>query len=166
MSTISVARPPPTAAQVDTVRTLASKIHYAFGTRPPVGSPLRPTWDDRFLQDVIPLLNILNIAKFKTLPTLAMGCVWAANLHLRETPRSPTLNIDAIQPVADGHPARDKVLPTGMRRLKYEGDDSGPMGLLPEATLPDRWWAVYSLAGKSKLPHLQDVAHAAITLLR
>lgn len=126
---------------------LASKVHYAHITRPPLDSPLRAAWDVLFLRDVIPLLNLLNIASFKTLPTLAMGCVWAANLRLREVHRPETLNIEAIQPVVDGHPARAKVLPKGMHHLKYEADDFGPMGLLPEHLLPDCWWAAYSQSG-------------------
>nr|VWO96312.1 Zn(2)-C6 fungal-type domain-containing protein [Ganoderma boninense] len=130
---------------------LASKIHYAFPTRPPVGSPLRTSWDDRFLEDVILLIKALNSATFKSLPTIAMGCVWAANCRLRETPRRDTLNIDAIQPVVPGHPALDKVLPKGMKRLTYEPDDFGVTGLLPEEGLPDRWWARFVSADRSPL---------------
>ncbi|PIL25835.1 hypothetical protein GSI_11588 [Ganoderma sinense ZZ0214-1] len=146
MSTASIFRPPPTPTQVDMLRMLSSKIHYAFPTRPPVGSPLRTTWDDRFLRDVVPLLNILNCATFKTLPTLAMGCAWAANLRLREKPRKEMLDIDAIQPVIAGHPALNEVLPKGMKHLTYEGDDFGAMDLLPEEALPDRWWAAFASA--------------------
>ncbi|KAI1783485.1 hypothetical protein LXA43DRAFT_1067602 [Ganoderma leucocontextum] len=144
MSTISVAKPPATSQQSDLARILSSKLHYAFHSRPPLGSSSRAGWAHRFQGDVAALINLLNSARFNSLPSLAVGCVWENNCRVRIVPLLATLNIEAIRPVQAGHPALAETLPRGMKRLKYTATDSGAMGLLPEHGLPDRWWGAFS----------------------
>ena len=133
MSRRKLALTPPTADKTETALGHASKLHYAFAVRPPVGSPSRQRWERRFKRDLAALILQLASAQFDELPALAIGCIWEHNRS--HAPGAAPFDIEAIHPAQDGHPAL-----VGPGKLRYRDGGDGPNGLIPEENLLSVWW--------------------------
>lgn len=127
---------PPTDDQLILVQEYASQLHYAFLARPPPTSPRRKRWEKHFTGDLGRMLGLLATAKFKYLPSFAIGCIYENNRRLRAEEESfnPERVVDAASP---GHPAYSRL---GGGRLKYLPALSGPHALLPEDKVRNVWW--------------------------
>lgn len=129
----NVPLPPPTADRTETALEHASKLHYAFALRPPVGSPSRTRWERRFKRDLAALILQLASAQFSELPALAIGCIWEHNRS--HAAGAAPFDIESIRPAHGDHPAL-----VGPGRLRYKDGGDGPNGLIPEERLLSVWW--------------------------
>ena len=69
----------------------AMELHYAWMHKPGKDSPKRAGWDSRFRQTTMDLIKVLSRARFRKLPPLAMGAIWAHNVAILSTPEHEQL---------------------------------------------------------------------------